>query len=425
MSELNELGAKQVANLVATKKASAEEVVAACIARIEAREADVGAFQYFDADYALKQARDLDNGPSKGVLHGVPLGVKDIIDTRDMPTGNGSRVYPDRHPISDASCVALSRAAGAVILGKTVTTEFAYFFPGKTKNPHNLGHTTGGSSMGSAAGTADHMFPIGFGSQTAASVTRPAAYCGTIGYKATTGDFDLQGVCGLAASFDTLGFLCRELEDISLMREALIGDAPKAPRADNAAPKVGFVRTPWWDQADAATHRALESAAEKLAAEGAEVSELELPSGFEDLVETHKLVMAFDAARARAYEYIYHPDKLSPQFTALMEDGNGVSYADYREAQARSVGCRQKLADLMASYDVLLAPSAPGEAPPGHDATGDPLFSRMWTLLYVPSVTLPVATGDTGLPIGVQVVGKAHGDGALISDAQWIHDRLK
>ena len=424
MAELNELGAKRVADLIASKKASAEDVVKACISRIEAREVDVGAFQYFDADYALEQARALDSSPVKGPLHGVPLGIKDIIDTRDMPTGNGSKVYPDRQPISDASCVAICREAGAVILGKTVTTEFAYFFPGKTKNPHNLDHTTGGSSMGSAAGTADHMFPIGFGSQTAASVTRPAAYCGTIGYKATTGDFDLQGICGLAVSYDTLGFLCRELEDISLMREVLIGDAPKPPRAGNAPPRVGFVRTPWWDQADAATHRALESAAEKLAGEGAEIMEPDLPAGFEDLVDTQKLVMSFDAARARAYEYAFHPDKLSPQFTALMEDGRGVSYADYRAAQARSVDCRRQQADLMAGLDVLLAPSAPGEAPEGHAATGDPLFSRMWTLLYVPSVTLPVATGDSGLPIGVQVVGKAHADGALISDAQWIYDRL-
>ena len=425
MTELNRLGAKEVADLIASREAGAEEVVEACIARIEEREPDVGAFQYFDADYALEQARTLDNSPSKGVLHGVPLGIKDIIDTKDMPTGNGSRIYQGRRPISDASCVALSREAGAIILGKTVTTEFAYFFPGKTRNPHNLSHTTGGSSMGSAAGAADHMFPIGFGSQTAASVTRPAAYCGTLGYKATTGDFDLQGVCGLAASYDTLGFLCRDLEDISLMRQALIGDRPVPPRADGAPPRVGFVRTPWWDEADAATHHALGRAAEKLAGEGADMTEPTLPSEFGELIETHKLVMAFDAARARAYEYINHPDELSPQFTALMEEGRAVSYADYRAAQAQSVACRKQVADLMSDVDVLLAPSAPGEALEGHAATGDPIFSRMWTLLHVPSVTLPVATGDSGLPIGVQIIGKAHGDGALISDARWIYDRLK
>ena len=239
-AELNELGAREVAGLVASGRAGVEEVVAACIARIEAREPDIGAFEWFDADHALEQARALDNGPAKGVLHGVPLGVKDIIDTRDMPTRNGSPIHADRRPSSDASCVALSREAGAVILGKTVTTEFAYFFPGKTRNPRNPDHTTGGSSMGSAAGAADRMFPVGFGSQTAASVTRPAAYCGVIGYKATTGDFDLQGVCGLAASYDTLGFLCRELADVSLMREELLGDRPPPPRADDAPPRVGF-----------------------------------------------------------------------------------------------------------------------------------------------------------------------------------------
>ena len=425
MGELNELGAKKIADLIAAKETSVEEVIIACIRRIEERETDVGVFEYFDADYVLDQARALDNGPAKGALHGVPLGIKDIIDTKDMPTGNGSKIYHDRQPISDASCVALSRGAGAIILGKTVTTEFAYFFPGKTKNPHNLGHTTGGSSMGSAAGVADQMFPIGFGSQTAASVTRPAAYCGTIGYKATTGDFDLQGVCGLASSYDTLGFLCRELEDISLMREVLIGDTPKVPRAGSSTPKIGFVRTPWWDQADQATQRVLEGTAEKLAQEGAEVDEPVLPSEFADLVDTHKLVMSFDAARARSYEYMNHPDKLSPQFTALMEEGQKISYEKYRQAQIRSVECRLKLSELMSDYDVLLAPSAPGEAPEGLEATGDPLFSRMWTLLHVPSVTLPVSKGSLGLPIGAQVVGAVHGDGALISDAQWIYDRLK
>ena len=422
---LNELGAREAAGLVASGKAGVEEVVAACIARIEEREPDVGAFEWFDADHALEQARALDNGPVKGVLHGVPLGVKDIIDTRDMPTRNGSPIHADRRPSTDASCVALARAAGAVVLGKTVTTEFAYFFPGKTRNPRNLDHTTGGSSMGSAAGAADCMFPIGFGSQTAASVTRPAAYCGVVGYKATTGDFDLQGVCGLAASYDTLGFLCRELEDVALMREALLGDRPPPPRADDAPPRVGFVRTPWWDEADAATHRALESTAGKLAEEGADVTEPELPAEFGELAATHKLVMAFDAARARAHECANHPDALSPQFTALMEEGRAVSYADYRAAQERSAASRRRLADLTSGFDVLLAPSAPGEAPRGHAATGDPLFSRMWTLLHVPSVTLPVATGDSGLPIGAQVVGKARGDGALLADAQWIHDRLR
>lgn len=422
---LNELGAREVAGLVASGKAGVEEVVAACIARIEAREPDVGAFEWFDADHALEQARALDNGPVKGVLHGVPLGVKDIIDTGDMPTRNGSPIHADRRPSSDAGCVALSRAAGAVVLGKTVTTEFAYFFPGKTRNPHNPDHTTGGSSMGSAAGAADCMFPIGFGSQTAASVTRPAAYCGVVGYKATTGDFDLQGVCGLAASYDTLGFLCRELEDAALMREALLGDRPPPPRADGAPPRVGFVRTPWWDEADAATHRVLEWAAGKLAGEGADVTEPELPAEFGELVATHKLVMAFDAARARAWEYAEHRDELSPQFTALMEEGRAVSYADYRVAQERSAACRRRFADLASGFDVVLAPSAPGEAPEGHAATGDPLFSRMWTLLHVPSVTLPVATGESGLPLGVQIVGKAHGDGALLADARWIHDRLR
>ncbi len=425
MVELNELGATQIAKLVASKKVSATEVVGSCIARVEAREKEVGVFEHFDAEYALKQAKDLDAGPIKGILHGVPLGIKDIIDTCDMPTCNGSKIHHGRRPTLDASCVALSRSAGGIILGKTVTTEFAYFFPGKTRNPHNTAHTTGGSSMGSAAGVADNMFPIGFGSQTAASITRPASYCGTIGYKATTGDFDLQGVCGLAASYDTLGFLCRELEDISLMRKVLLGEEPNLEMKADTSLRIGFARTPWWSQADDVTQKVLMACVAKLSSEGAEVMEVNLPSEFEELANTHKLVMSFDAVRARANEYFYHPDKLSPQFTALLEDGSRVEYADYRKAQIHSLKCRQKMAVLMNDYDVLLAPSAPGVAPIGHAATGDPIFSRMWTLLRVPSVSLPIATGDKGLPIGVQVIGGAHQDGLLVRDAQWIFERLR
>jgi Asp-tRNA(Asn)/Glu-tRNA(Gln) amidotransferase A subunit family amidase len=425
MTQLNELGARQVARLVAEGKASAEEVVDACLARIAAREGAVGAFSHVDPDAARAQARAVDNGAASGPLKGVPLGIKDIIATRDMPTTNGSPIYAGNRPAYDASCVSVCRAAGATVLGKTVTTEFAYFFPGKTRNPHNLEHTTGGSSMGSAAGVADFMFPLGFGSQTAASVTRPAAYCGVIGYKATTGDFDLQGVCGLSASFDTLGFLCRELEDIALMREVMLGDPEPSPRAEASPLRIALVRTPHWDKADAATRRVVEGAAATLAGAGARVDEPALPKGFDDLAETHGRIMAFDAARARAWEYNEHRDQLSPQFAALVESGRAVAYGDYRAAHDHAADCRSRFDAWFADYDVVIAPSAPGEAPAGLKATGDPLFSRMWTLLHVPSVTLPVGKGDSGLPIGVQVIGRTHRDGKMIADAQWVYDRLR
>ena len=271
------------------------------------------------------------------------------------------------------------------------------------------------------------MFPIGFGSQTAASVTRPAAYCGAVGYKATTGAFDLQGVCGLAASYDTLGFLCREIEDVSLMREALLGDRPPPQRADDSAAAGGLRPHAVVERGGCRHPPRPRVGRRETGGRGGGCDGTGTAGGVRSrrLVATHKLVMAFDAARARAYEYANHPDELSPQFTALMEEGRAVPYADYRVAQERSAACRRRLADLMSGFDVLLAPSAPGEAPEGHAATGDPLFSRMWTLLHVPSVTLPVAAGDSGLPIGVQVVGKARGDGALLADARWIYDRLR
>lgn len=419
---LNELSLFDAAAAVRSGRASASELAAACIARVEQREAEVGAFESFDAERVMASARALDGAAPSGPLHGVPIGIKDIIDTVDHPCRCGSPIHMERRPGWDASCVALCRAAGANIFGKTVTTEFAYFHPGKTRNPHNLDHTPGGSSQGSAAAVADHMLPFAFGTQTAASVTRPAAFCGVIGYKASYGSFDLQGVCGLAPGLDTLGFLCRDLRDIPLVRSVLCSDDSTfvVRRDGEPGPRIGFVRTPHWKQAEPATRRLLEATARSLSAAGARVDEPALPGGFDELAELHHVIMAFEAARARAFEFLYHRDALSDKLVALLDDGMRIGRGQYLRATTRVAAAMTGLDALFDRYDALLAPSAAGEAPAGLGATGDPLFSRMWTALRVPSVTLPAGTGDRGLPLGVQLIGRFNDDVALLSVADWV-----
>jgi Asp-tRNA(Asn)/Glu-tRNA(Gln) amidotransferase A subunit family amidase len=422
MTALNELPLHQAAALTVTRQVKAEELVEACIARIEAREPTVRAFEVFDPDHARAQAKALDAGPVRGPLHGIPLGIKDIIDTADMATGWGSPIYAGHRPVRDAACVALCRAAGAVILGKTVTTEFAYFHPGKTVNPHNPAHTPGGSSMGSAAAVADFMVPFAFGSQTAGSVIRPAAYCGTVGYKASHGEFPLDGVCGLCSSLDTLGFFVRHPRDLAYFRAALLGDqgAPALSRP----PRVGFYRTPHWDQADPATRALLDSTAMLLSERGAQVADATLGPAFDGLSEAQKTVMAFETARSRAHEYRTQPDQMSAPMRKLMEAGRVIPYDAYRQARRLAADGRQALAEVFSRFDVLLAPSAPGEAPEGLSATGDPLFNRMWTLLHVPCITLPIGEGPKGLPLGVQLIGAYGEDSKLIAGAAWAWDRL-
>ena len=425
MTEPNRLGLKAAADAVARGAISAEELVRACIDRIRAREPEVHAFEFIDPEHALAEARARDNERTKGPLHGVPIGAKDIIDTADMPTGWGSSIYAGRRAPWDAGCIALARRAGAVILGKTVTTEFAYRRPGNTRNPRNLAHTPGGSSMGSAAAVADDMLPLAFGSQTAGSIIRPSSYCGVIGYKASFGDIDLEGVMALAPTLDSLGFMVRELEDIPLMRSVLAGDEAKpTARPHHDPPRIGLVRTHHWEEAEPASRDALEAAADALASAGAPVDEPRSPDEFERLAQVQPRIMAYDAARARAFEATVHRDRVSEAFAALADRGRAIPYAEYREDQDLAARCRRRLADVFESYDVLLAPSAPGEAPAGHDNTGDPVFNRMWTVLHAPLITLPVAAGPQGLPVGVQLIGRFGADNRLVADAAWVYERL-
>lgn len=429
MTLANELTASQARVALDQGRISAEELLAACLARIAEREGTVGAWGHLAGDSAQAEAKGQDlrgrGGPATSglPLSGLPIGVKDIIDTADMPTTYGSAAYAGHQPKSDAACVALVRAAGGIILGKTVSTEFAYFQPGKTANPHNPAHSPGGSSSGSAAAVADYMVPFAFGTQTGGSVIRPAAFCGVVGYKASFGALPLYGVKALSHDLDTLGWFCREVADIHLMRAALVG-APAGAAAPGGPPRIGLCRTHEWAQADGDSQAAVLAAAGSLEAAGAEVVEIDLAPPFAGLVESQKLVMAQNAARDLAFEYNQERDRLSSHIIALIEQGQAVDFAAYQAALAAAEEGRRLLREVFAKVDVLLCPSAPGEAPKGLETTGDPVFNRLWTLLGNPCVNLPGHKGRNGLPVGVQAVGPLGADEALLSHCRWLEPRI-
>ena len=423
MTAPNELSAAAAAQAMAQGKMTSQALVEACLARIRTREAEIGAWVHLDTEAALAQARACDRGPARGPLHGVPVGIKDIIETCDMPTGYGSAVYTGYQPAWDAPCVALLRAAGAVILGKTVTTEFAMFTPGKTANPHNPRHTPGGSSSGSAAAVADYMVPLALGTQTAGSIIRPASYCGVIGYKPSHGDFAIAGIKALSQTLDTLGGFARSVDDLALLRSVLVG-APAEVSSLARPPRIGLCRTPQWPQASADTQHALESAAARLAAAGAEVRDLDLAPEFTELCQAQEAIQVFEGARCCAHELLHHRDQLSARLVALLEPSDRITYTAYTAALGLAERCRRQLEAVFDTYDALLVPSAPGEAPEGLSATGDPLFNRMWTLLHTPAVNLPGLVGTHGLPVGVQVIGSVGQDDRLLAIAAWMQTRL-
>ncbi len=423
MSSPHTLSASQAVQAIAAGTLTSEALVQSCLDHIATREPKVGAWTYLDPEQALAQAKVCDQAQTRGVLHGVPIGIKDIIDTVDMPTSYGSPIYAEHRPVWDAPCVALLRAAGAVILGKTVTTEFAMFTPGKTANPHNPAHTPGGSSSGSAAAVAADMVPLALGTQTAGSIIRPASYCGVVGYKPTHGVLSTAGIKALSQTLDTLGGFARTMEDLVLLRAAFLGSNPTlTPLAQ--PPRIVLIRTPQWPEAAPATRVALETAAHHFTTAGAQVEESTLPPPFAHLRDAQMTIQCFEGARCCAYELTRHAASLSTRTREVLEPGLSLPFAEYQEALELAEMCRQELAALFAAYDVLLVPSAPGEAPEGLEATGDPMFNRLWTLLHAPAVTLPGLTGPQGLPVGVQVVGPLGADERLLRIASWMQAHL-
>ncbi len=417
------LSAVEAAAAIEAGTLTSEKLVQSCLERIAGREPEVHAWAFLDPELALAQARAADKA-SGGLLRGVPIGVKDIIDTYDMPTGHNSPIFEGKVPFGDAACVALSRKANAVILGKTVTTEFANRHPGPTVNPHRdksgKRRTPGGSSSGSAAAVADGHVPLAFGTQTGGSVIRPAAYCGVIGYKPTFGDFSRVGIKMQSHSQDTLGLMARTLDDIALFRAVVLALPPVALERDIATPRIGFYRTPIWDEADPDTQSLLDRTAKRLDA-------LTIPVNptFADILDHQTDITTFEGARNYADERLRNPDKISAALMGgAMKKGLEVTLDQYVAAQRKAVAYRAHIDSLFDSVDLLLVPSAPGEAPAGVEFTGDPRFNSLWTLAGTPCVTLPAGTGDEGMPLGIQLVGPRYGDDKLFSLAAWVAARL-
>lgn len=425
MNALNKLSAADAAARIAAGTLKSEALVQACLERIRERESDVRAWAFVDPEAALTQARARDREPRRTRLHGIPLGVKDVLDTADLPTEYGSPIYRGNRTTCDAACVAQVRELGGVILGKTVTTEFATRFPGKTRNPHNLKHTPGGSSQGSAAAVADWMVPLAFGTQTTSSVIRPAAYCGVVGYKPSFGLVNRAGLKVLSDSFDHVGTLTRTVSDAALLVEELSG-APVTSfeSVPGLKPRIGFCRTPYWSQADQPTQEALEQAVPRLARAGARMSEISLDGEFARLVEVQNAISSHEMFRALAYERTRFPELISETLMGRLLGGGRVTRVQYEDAQAIAQRCRARLADIFRDYDALLSPSAMGEAPEGLDSTGDPVFGASWTVLHCPAVSVPAFRGPQGLPIGAQITGPLGKDGQTLLCAEWVHRAL-
>lgn len=419
---LHQFTATEIVSAIAAGKTSAIAVAESCLEYIAERDPQVLAWQYLDPELVLAQARAIDKRGSTGPLQGVPVGIKDIIDTADMPTEYGTPIHKGHRPHIDATCVALTRRAGGIIMGKTVTTEFANFFPGKTRNPFDAQRTPGGSSSGSGAAVGAQMVPLAIGTQTTASTIRPAAFCGCVGYRPTWGDLRCAGVMEAAGSLDTLGLIARSVEDIALYRNVLLGIPPEALPADGGgALRIGFCRTHIWSQCEPDTQRQIEACAGKLARAGAKITDVTLPGEFARIEEAHRWISSFEFARNRAWEIDHHWNMISETLrNNRIRDGLSCSYETYRDARAFAERCRLMLDDVFADYDVLLTPSVAGEAPIGLNSTGNASFCAIWTSMHVPAVTLPLFKGPNGLPVGVQLIGKRNNDRKVFEAARWV-----
>ncbi len=418
---MEELGAVAAIALLQRGALTSEALVRACLDRIGRDEPRIHAWAWLDPDQAVAAARAIDAAGRRPPLFGLPVGIKDIIDTADAPTECGTGLYRGRRPENDAACVTALRAAGGLVLGKTVTTELAFFAPGPTCNPRNPAHTPGGSSSGSAAAVADGMVPAALGTQTAGSIIRPAAYCGVVGFKPSHDLLSLDGVHPFSPSLDTLGLFVREVRDLPPLLGAL--GAPVEVSELGRPPRIGLWRSAQWPLATAAMQERLQQVAAALARAGATVRDVELGPEEGDLADAQALIMAAEAARTFETLRKSAGSSLSAQLRTLLDWGAVASPEDVRAARARAGRARTATTRLLGEIDVLLTPSAPGEAPEGLASTGDPVFNRVVTLLGFPSISLPAGTGPAGLPLGIQLVGAPHGEAALLAVAAWVESR--
>lgn len=439
MGKLVELTAVEARDRMAKGEMTAEAYVQACLDQIAVRDPDVEAWAYLNPDYALEQARAVDkhraSGKALGSLHGLPVGIKDIIDTADMPTEHNCAIFKGRQPDKDAACVSAIRAAGGIIMGKTVTTELANTNPSKTKNPHNKEHTPGGSSAGSGAGVAAGMIPLALGTQTGGSVIRPASFNGVYGLKPTLGLISRTGVLLQSHTLDTVGVYGRSLADLALIADALSGHDPSDPvsyararpnlsavlaTGASVQPTFAFFRSPAWEAAEPAARAAIEAFVAKL---GSVASEVQIP-GMDGIVEHHGNVMGAENAGYYGPLLANHPEGLSDNITARLQASIKITGGEYvRSLNARETAYAE-VARVLESYSAILTLSSCGPAPKGFATTGNAIFNGMWTLLGVPCVSLPLMTVD-GLPCGVQLIGKRRDEARLLATARWLEERVK
>jgi Asp-tRNA(Asn)/Glu-tRNA(Gln) amidotransferase A subunit family amidase len=415
--------AVEIAAAIAHSEMTCEDVARAVLTRIEEREPVVHAWAFVDKELVLDQARRLDRAVERGPLHGVPVGIKDVIDTADMPTQMGSPIYAGYRPKSDAACVGLLRAAGALIVGKTVTAEFAGATAGPTTNPHDPERTPGGSSSGSGAAVADGMVPLALGTQTGGSIHRPASYCGVVGFKPTRALLNRAGVKPAAESLDTLGILARHVEDVA-GAFAVLSNSPFAPLQPLAPHRIGLCRTPHWSRAQPETVRACEDAAAQLGRAGVLVVDVDLPGRCAALAEAREIVNAIQRAHAMADEWREHAAQLSEALQKTIRRGLATPSEHLVGALRTIEASRAEVEPLFADVDLLIAPCADGEAPRGLAWTGDHQFQSLWTMLDLPTVSLPTHAGPHGMPVSIQLVGAPYGDTRLLENAQSVWDLL-
>jgi Asp-tRNA(Asn)/Glu-tRNA(Gln) amidotransferase A subunit family amidase len=396
-------------------------VVDICAEAIALREKEIGAFVVLDLVAARRAADDAKIAATP--LRGLPVGVKDIFDTADFPTQYGSPIYAGFQPRADAAAVALTRRAGGIILGKTVTTEFATMVPGKTRNPHNLAHTPGGSSSGSAAAVAAGMVPIAFGTQTAGSVIRPAAFCGVAGFKPSYRLIPTSGIKDVAWHLDTAGVFGSGVADVAFIVAAFTGRDLRVDCATPAVPRIALVRTHLWPQASAAMQQAVEHAAKRAEKAGAKVVDVTLPPILEEAYAAQFVIQDYETFRSRAYEYDRHRDLIDKELRDSLDAAASITADAYDAARRTASRGRQVFADTMAEHDVILTPSAPGAAPASLATTGNPMFNRLWTLMGTPCINVP-GLNDNGLPLGIQIVGRFGRDRAALGAALFVEQAI-
>ena len=419
---------------------TSEELVKSYIEQIKKKEKDVEAWEFFDEEFVLSQAKKLDSlhqSGKHGDLHGIPVGIKDIFDTEDMPTTDGTEIHKKNPSLSDCTVVSKLKQAGAIIMGKTVTCELAYYSPGKTKNPHDLSRTPGGSSSGSAAAVASHMVPLAIGSQTNGSVIRPASYCGVIGYKPTKGLISRHLVLQISRALDQVGIFSNSIEDAALISEQIIGHDKQDPDTSlNPRPKLlaasrqkppmepllAYIKLPFMDKLDEDVMEGFNEVKDELKGQ---INEIELPAGFDGIPDWHKIIMESDMARSFSEEYKKSKNKLSDKIVEAIERGMKYSSVEYNEAFSKIEVANTYFKQFFHDYDAILTPSANGEAPIGLESTGDPIFSTIWTYCGMPSISLPLLQGKNGLPVGVQLVSSLYDDERLFRNASWLTSKIK